>query len=262
MPSRTELDNTGVLVTRPAHQAGPLCTRITAAGGRPVRFPLLVIRDLTSAPQVVERLSHLADYHIAIFISPNAVQLGLTTIDRHGGLPNGLKLATVGQGSARSIKNLLGRGPDIAPTDRFDSEGLLALPSMQTVTGQKILIFRGEGGRELLAQTLRQRGATVDYLELYRRECPSREAAEQDWLKKTDIITITSSEALHNLFMLASADEIPLIQAKPLIVVSERTAESARELGFHNTVIVAPRADDETIFQALIDWVHRQPTEH
>lgn len=261
MPSGTELGGVGVLVTRPAHQADHLCDLIAAAGGRPIRFPALAIRDLSDSPAVDTRLSRLADYHLAIFISPNAVRYSLEAIARHGGLPSGLKLATVGNGSAVALEQALGRPPDFVPAANFESEGLLALPALQDVAGQRILILRGEGGRELLATTLRQRGASIDYAEVYRRECPEPKGAEQDWLEKTDIITITSSEALQNLVTLAPAAERAALLAKPLVVISRRTAALAQELGFRHPAIVTPRAGDETILQALSDWARRKQTE-
>jgi uroporphyrinogen-III synthase len=261
MPIRDKLNGISVLVTRPAHQAGPLCDRIAAAGGRAIRFPLLSIRDLSAAPEIKSRLSHLDHYKIAIFISPNAVEIGLAAIARLGGLPPGLLLATVGQGSAHAMQRLLGKAPDIVPVDRFDSEGLLMLPQMQAVDGIPILILRGEGGRELLADTLRQRGAKVDYVELYRRERPTADVTERDWPAKTDIITITSSEALQNLIALTPPGTRSALLDKPLVVISERTAALARELGFRRPAIVAPRAGDSAILQALTDWVQRQPTD-
>jgi len=261
MPVRSNLRGIGVLVTRPAHQAGPLCDRIAAAGGLPIRFPLLIIRDLTDSPAVSSRLSRLSDYQLAIFISPNATSLGLRAIEQHGGVPATLSLATVGQGSARALQQILGRRPDIVPELRFDSEGLLALPALQQVAGKRILILRGEGGRELLAKTLRQRGATVDYVELYRREPPTPDVAEQDWLKKTDIITITSSEALQNLVALTPDNDKPQLLAKPLLVVSERTASLAKELGFRQPAMLSENAGDESIMETLINWATRQPTE-
>lgn len=241
-------------MTRPVHQAGPLCDRIAAAGGRPVCFPLLAICDLTDSPEVSARLTRLDDYQLAIFISPNAVTIGLHAITRHSSLPPRLKLATVGKGSARCLQQILGRAPDIVPEQRYDSEGLLAHPALQQVAGQHILILRGEGGRELLADTLRQRGAMVDYVELYRRDCPPAEVAESDWLEKTDIITVTSGEALQNLVTLTTEMDKPKLLAKPLLVVSERTAALARELGFSKPVILCESAGDDVIVQTLSDW--------
>jgi uroporphyrinogen-III synthase len=261
MAKRSELNGLGVLVTRPAHQAGQLCELIAAAGGRPIRFPTLAIRDLSDTPAVDERLAHLADYRIAIFISPNAVRFGLAAIARHGGLPAGLKLATVGNGSAVALERALGRAPDIVPTDAFDSEALLALPALQQVAGQRLLILRGEGGRELLAETLRQRGATVEYAEVYRRECPAPPDDGQDWLEKADIISITSSEALNNLVTLTPVSQRSRLLSKPLVVISKRTAQLATELGFHQPAIVTRLAGDEAILEAIRDWSQRERTE-
>lgn len=262
MPSGIDLNGLGVLVTRPAHQAGHLCDLITAAGGRPIRFPTLAIRDLSANPIVQEQLARLDDYHLAIFISPNAVHYGLAAINRRGHLPSGIKLATVGKGSAIALEQALGRGPDIVPTESYDSEALLALPELRRVSGQRILILRGEGGRELLAETLRQRGAMVDYLEVYRRECPiPGDADPMEWLEKTDIITITSSEALQNLINLTAAAQRSQLLTRPLVVVSARTAALAKQLGFRHPALVTQRAGDEAILQALLDWNYRQPPE-
>ncbi len=261
MPSGIDLNGLGVLVTRPAHQAGHLCDLISAAGGQPIRFPALTITDLSASPVVQDQLGRLAEYHLAIFISPNAVHYGLTAIQRHTDLPPGIKLATVGKGSAIALEQELGRGPDIVPTENYDSEALLGLPALQQVSGQRILILRGEGGRELLAETLRRRGATVTYLEVYRRECPTPRVVDPDWLKKTDIITITSSEALQNLVSLTMAAQRSQLLAKPLVVVSARTAALAQQLGFRHPALVTQRAGDDAILQALIDWIHRQPPE-
>ncbi len=261
MPTRVDLDGLRVLVTRPPHQAGHLCDLIAASGGHPVRFPLLAIRDLSANPAVQARLSRLAEYHLAIFISPNAVRFGLAAINRHLGLPSTIKLATVGRGSALALEQALGRAPDIVPTEHYDSEGLLALPALQQVSGQRVLVIRGEGGRELLTDTLRQRGATVDHLEVYRRKCPVPDVSVTEWLDKTDIITITSSEALQNLMALTPAAQRTQLLTKPLVVVSERTAALAQALGFHHPVIITKHAADEAILQALIDWTHRKLTE-
>lgn len=253
MPNRSKLEGIGVLVTRPAHQAGPLCERIEAAGGRAVRFPLLTIHDSGDTPQVNALLAQLGDYHIAIFVSPNAVHFGLDAIERHGGLPEQLQLAAVGQGSARELQRRTGHPPDLVPTERFDSEGLLALQGLQQVAGKRILILRGNGGRELLAQTLRERGARVDYAEVYRRERPSAAAAEPDWLEKTDIITLTSGEALENLVALTPAAEQSMLLSKPLVVVSDRTTARAQALGFRHAARVAARADDDAILEAVVE---------
>jgi uroporphyrinogen-III synthase len=260
MTVRTDLKGIGILVTRPAHQAGPLCDRILAAGGRPVRFPLLKILDTSDTPRTDAILQQLGGYAIAIFVSPNAVHYGIQAITRHGGLPPTLKLAAVGRGTARELHTLAGREPDIVPQVRFDSEGLLALPALQQVDGKRILILRGNGGRELLADTLRERGAHVDYAEVYRRETADADMAEQDWLAKSDIITVTSNEALQNLVALTAEKNRATLLARPLVVVSERAAELAQRLGFTHPALVARQAGDEAIIEMLTRWANKAPT--
>ncbi len=256
----TDLHGVGVLVTRPAHQAEGLCRLIEAAGGRAIRFPVLAIaspQDMTAPLAAVMRL---AQYDLAIFVSPNAVEHGLDLIAAHGGLPAGLRLAVVGEGSARTLRTRLGRGPDLQPTERYDSEGLLALPELQQVAGWRVLIFRGDGGRELLGQALRARGATVDYAEVYRRERPNVDAqalAAQLVADAVDIVTVTSSEGLRNLLELAGAANAARLRQLPLVVVSVRTAELAKELGFVQPAIIAALASDAGLVEAVARWVGR-----
>jgi len=252
-----DLHGRGVLVTRPAHQADALCRLIEAAGGRAIRFPVLAIappRDLTAPLATVARLAH---YDLAIFVSPNAVDYGLDLIGAHGGLPAGLRLAVVGEGSARALRARLGRGPDLQPTERYDSEGLLALAELQQVTGRRVVIFRGDGGRELLGQALRERGATVDYAEVYRREQPVVDVpalAAQLEAGAVDVVTVTSSEGLRNLLELAGAANAARLRRLPLVVVSERTAALAKELGFVQPAIIAALASDAGLVEAAARW--------
>lgn len=253
MPGRSDLDGLGVLITRPAHQAEPLCQRIVAAGGRAIRFPLLRIEDNSDSPAVNELLRDPAIYDLAIFISPNAVEYGLAALARHGGLSDSTRIGAVGRGTARELEKALKRTPDLLPTERFDSEGLLALPGLQAVEGKRILILRGNGGRELLGDTLRERGATVNYAEVYRREAPKADDAEAGWLEKSDMLTLTSGEALQNLLAVTTEAERPDLLDKPLITVSERLAQQAREAGFHQ-VRVADSAEDEAILNAILSW--------
>ncbi len=255
---RTDLTGLTILVTRPEHQAEPLCRLIEAAGGQPLRLPALTIHHNSDDSVTSQRLAHLSDYQIAIFISPNAVTFGLDAIEHCGGMVDSLLLATVGKGSARTLQQRLGRKPDLVPQGSYDSEALLALEPLHHVSGKRILIFRGEGGRELLAEGLRQRGARVDYAEVYRREIPPP-PADSGWLKKTDIITLTSSGAMRNLVTMTPLADHELLFSKPLVVVSERCAEQARQLGFQQAIHVTPQASDEAMVDTLIAWA-RCPT--
>ena len=251
---RNSLSGKTILVTRPAHQAEPLCRLIEAAGGTPLRLPALQIHDNSHAPDLEHRLAQLSRYQIAIFISPNAVSFGLDAIERCGGMVDSLMLASVGKGSARALQQRLGRQPDLIPQGSYDSEALLALEPLHHVSGKHILIVRGVGGRELLAETLRQRGAIVDYAEVYRRETPPV-PADSDWLEKTDIITVTSGEALQNLLAMTPPALHDKLFSKPLVVISQRCAELARQLGFVQQPLITALVGDEAIVETLINWV-------
>ncbi len=254
--SRPDLQGKTIVVTRPAHQAGPLCELIAAAGGRPLAFPLLAIAPPQAPARAEAILSRLADYRLAIFISPNAVSRAAPLIARAGGLPETLQLAAVGRGTARAVEQQLGRGIDLVPQERYDSEGLLTLPALQEVAGAHIVIVRGEGGRELLATTLRERGARVDYAEVYRRTCPDTDPAllHQAWQAGgIDLICLTSAEALDNLVQLVPAADQERLRATPLLVVGERMADHAVALGFAPP-LTARRATDDELYTTMLAW--------
>lgn len=248
--SMPRLDGQRVLVTRPAHQADTLCDLIESAGGIALRYPVLAIVAIPESETNRLIIEQLERYHLAIFISPNAVNFGLDRILELAPLPANLRLATVGKGSSRELQRRLGREPDLCPTGRFNSEALLALPALQQVSGKQILIVRGTGGRELLAETLRERGAGIDYLEVYRRTRPD---PPPSWPGKVDIITVTSSEGLQNLFDMIAPKHREELLATPLVVVSERSASLARELGFRQAVTKARNASNEALLDAVIE---------
>ncbi len=262
---RGELAGTGVLVTRPAHQADGLCARLEAAGATAIRFPVLAIAPPAERGPALALIGRLAQYNLAIFISPNAVDFGLDLIEAQGlSLPSSLLLAAVGEGSGRALQRRLGRAPDLVPQGRFDSEALLALPALQQVQGWRIAIFRGDGGRELLAETLRSRGATVEYVEVYRRLRPAvdRDALAARLADGTiDVVTVTSGEGLRNLLELAGEANGARLRRLPLVVVSERTAALAGELGFEQPALVAASAGDEALVEAVTRWVNGGATD-
>lgn len=242
----------GVLVTRPVHQAEPLCKRLEARGARPIRFPVLAIAPPADVESARERLARLADYHLVVFISVNAVEQAATL---SGGLPRGLRAAVVGRASARALRER-GIGPVLQPEQGADSEALLALPELKALAGQRILIVRGEGGRELLADTLRARGAIVEYAEVYRRVRPDvdPEALPALWrAHRIDAVTATSNETLGNLYELAGPVGRDPLRATPLVVVSPRAATLAAELGWTAPVRVAASAEDAAMVVALGD---------
>lgn len=238
-----------ILITRPREQAGELVQRIALAGGNPILFPLLEISPVSDSQQLKELVARLEEFHLAIFISPNAVRYGMQAIGGAAALPAHLKIATVGQGSAKALREL-GLREIIAPSDRFDSEALLALPELQQVVDRRIVIFRGDGGRELLGDTLRARGATVEYAECYRRSRPQQSVAALQ--VPVDAVTITSSEALANLWEMLDPAMRERFAAIPLFSPHERITAAADQLGWRNVVPTA--SGDDGLVDALLAW--------
>jgi len=231
-----------VVVTRPAHQAQAFARLIKEAGGRPILFPAIEIRDVKDPWSVTRLVDRLDQYDLAIFVSPNAVERSMNLISVRRKFPRRLQVATVGGASVRALERF-GITGIIAPQGRYDSESLLELPAFAAMKGQRVVIFRGEGGRELLGETLRERGAAVEYAECYRRVKPELDAAPllQVWSDKgIDAITVTSSEGLRNLFeMVGNAGREPL-QRTPLFVPHPRIAESARGHQVQTVVVTGP----------------------
>lgn len=245
-----------IVVTRPAHQADGLCDLISANGGKPIRFPVLQITDPQKPLNPSQVQSTLSNTELVIFISPNAVDFGMQAIASSGGLPDKVKVAAIGQGSARKLAQL-GRPADVFPRDRFDSEALLAMKELQSVSGQRVTIFRGEGGREHLADTLRQRGAHVNYIECYRRVRPNTDTTELLYglaNETIDAIVVTSNEGLQNLHDMLDPDDRQRLLNVQLFVASDRTSELAKTLGFLKSVIIIKQASDQGIVDSLLLW--------
>ena len=246
MPGK--LNGLHILVTRPEHQAQPLCQLLQDQGAVTLRFPLINIQPISNPAKPVK-----PHYDIIIFVSNNAVSLGIPLIQP---LLGSAQIATVGKGTARLL-NDKGYPATIVPSEKFDSEGLLAHPQLQNLEGKSVLIVRGEGGRPLLGDVLQQRGATVEYLAAYRRCLPALKTDNvlQHALKahKLDIILISSVEALDNLIALTNDEQRDTILNTQLAVTHPRQAEKATGLGFKKPAIISNEPGDEALVKALIE---------
>lgn len=250
-----------MLVTRPRHQAQGLVDALQALGARALIFPTLEIVPAPATDPLQARLRQVLGADWLIFVSPNAVAHGLTLIESVGGLPIGAGVAAVGRTTARCLHER-GVSDVLAPDQGADSEALLALPAFRQVAGQRILIVRGVGGRELLGQTLRDRGARVEYAEVYRRAQPAvADRRLRDWLARDAIamVTATSPAGLENLLAMAGPEGCARLLGLPLVVVSERMLQLAENLGFKGPIRVAAGAGDEAVSQAVVE-LRRQCT--
>lgn len=245
-----------VAVTRPAHQAAGFRQALEQAGAIVIPLPLIAIHPPDNSAAIALVVSQLPRYDTAIFISTNAVEYGLQVLSpaQHATLHQ-LTLGAIGKRTAQVLQ-AYGFMPDWVPTHGFTSEDFLALPQTQDVAGRRVLIFRGQGGRELLADTLRERGAQVTYLDVYQRICVPVDASHLKYLheqRQLDIITFTSSEGLLNLLSLL--DNPDWIKTVPLLVGSQRMCATARNAGWTGTIRIADNPSDEAMLRALKHWV-------
>ena len=249
------LQGMGILVTRPERQAGELCRLIEAQGGRAIRCPTLEILPIRDPAPALAVIDHLDDYELAIFTSANAVSLGLELLLSRRPLPLHWQVFAIGKATAGALAK---QGIDTCRTPELgtDSEALLALPELQQVAGKGIVIFRGEGGREVLGETLRLRGARIGQAVVYRRSKPAfcPDDLLQYWTRgEIQAVIATSNESLQNLLTMVGAAGRSWLLATPLVVVSERARSLALQLGFSRPPLLAREASDTAIVEALLE---------
>jgi uroporphyrinogen-III synthase len=239
------LNGARVLVTRPAHQAENLSGLIQGRGGEAVRFPVLDIVARDNIEEVQDALKNLDKFQWVVFISPNAVNFALKANNGKIDRLKTVRFAAVGRATAQALE-AAGLAVDVVPEQGYTSEALLAMPQMQQVKGQACLIVRGEGGREELANTLRSRGAVVQYLEVYKRTIPSIDSSQVVQLlaqHRLDVITVTSGEALQNLLIMLGENNHQLLLPIPIVVVSDRIRQLAAGMGFKRIAVTENPAD-------------------
>lgn len=243
---------TAVLVTRPAHQAQAICQQLADAGFSPVPAPLLDIAPLPLDAVLRQQMLDLDLFDIVISVSANASQFALRHIDEFWPqLPFGQNWLAVGDSSARALRQA---GLEVWVPEQHDSEGLLTAPQLQAVIGKRVLILRGEGGRETLAEVLRERGARVEYANLYQRVPVNYAPAELSALLHQNnirAVLLTSGEACQQFAKQLSDDA--LLQRLTLIVPSKRVQDVAFAAGARD-VLVSDGADDQSLVQRLRQW--------
>jgi len=240
-----------VLVTRPASQAEEICPSLEALGCEVIRQPLLTIEAVQETPTIKSQFMDIDLFDAVIAISRNAAEMGIMYLDQYWPQwPLGVDWIAIGPVTAAVMTE---HGLEAKmPAGQFDSEGALSMPELQDVDGKKILIWRGVGGRETLASTLRERGATVVYSELYQRLIP--EYTEQEWqqvLTQSPLLLVSSGQGLE-----AIAAQQPRISesVRGIIAPSRRVAELAESLGFIN-IQIAASAQDADMLMAVKRWI-------
>jgi len=244
-----------VLITRPKNQADSLRHAIESAGGKVLSLPLIEIEALSDAQAVQDlkdKVMQLDCYQTIVFVSNNAVRFGGDAINNYWPqFPVDVDVIAVGPTTARAARESLSCRV-IQPESGMTSEDILQLPQLQNVSGKKIAIVRGQGGRELLAATLRERGAVVDYIEAYSRNPVAYEGVDFEQRLRSagvNVLTVNSGESLERLTQLLAENE-EVIHTTYIVVPSERVAEQAKRAGYQ-LVRDAHGADPLSFLSAL-----------
>ena len=243
MPSSPDKRLAGrrILVTRPVQQALRFAALIEAEGGRALCHPSVEIGPPLDAGALARTLAALSSFELAVFVSPTAVREALKHVKSW---PTGLRAAAVGPGTKAELERH-GVSSVVAPAEGADSEALLADSRFAALEARRILIFRGDGGREKLHDALVRRGAEVVYAECYRRMKPrDLSALSQEWKQApADALTVFSAAALRNLLDLLPALQGALLST-PIFASHARIADEARRLGADRVTISGPTEGD------------------
>jgi len=254
-----------ILNTRPLHQQGELTRMLQDDGATVLAFPVIDIEPLQDAQRQQQLVRAIGGYEILLFVSRNAVEGAFAFIDSSQLSPDTVfgvigsatrtALAAALAGSRFDIEDSLVAG------EPYNSEALLESEALQRVDGKRILILRGQEGRNLLGDELARRGAVVDYAEVYRRVLPAREPDVFNRLVAASfpsLVILTSGEGMHNLMKLVDAAAAQALRQTPWLLISERMRESALKLGHNAAVLVARNASDSGIRQTICAWADRQ----
>ncbi|WP_405232752.1 uroporphyrinogen-III synthase [Lentisalinibacter salinarum] len=245
--TRPSLAGAGVLVTRARDQAGPLVAAVEEAGGVAWLLPALEIAPL-AGPEAGGRAPDLV-----VFVSPNAVRHGARFLS----LPDCRCYAAIGPATAEAMSHA-GRAPDLTPAGGYDSESLLAAAELADMSGWRVLIVRGRGGRELLADTLRERGARVDYAEVYERRLPQPDAGEIEaviaaWREgRLRYVTCLSVATLRNLAELLGEKGAAVLRGATLVSASDRVLQLAVREDIAVDTLLAQGPEPSDLVRAMI----------
>ncbi len=257
MAERLPLAGKTIVVTRPQGQSSAISKRLGELGAEVIKFPLIAIESISN-----QNLNQaiLNNYNYLIFTSRNSVEMPIRALmdGQSSGskinFPDTTKIAAVGKQTAEALA-AHGVSAAIVPTESFNSEALLAHKALQLVAGKRIAIIRGEGGRDLLRDTLIERGAEVDYIDVYRRVCPVDnllplvKCQEQAGI---DIIMFTSVEGLNNYYSLGASQTS--LQHTTLLVGSRRINAAINEVSHRGQVLVADDPSDDKMVNCVLSW--------
>jgi uroporphyrinogen-III synthase len=236
-----------VLVTRPEAQGIELCQQLENVGLTALHHPLMTIEAGTDLPHL---LPDIKQCDTIIAVSQHAVDFSDQYLrQQQSNWATSTRYLAVGQKTAHLLSKVTGQSVNYPHVS--DSEHLLELAELQSVSGQKIIILRGNGGRELIQETLSERGALVAYKEVYQRKDLPFDASAycKQWQQQNvDTLIITSGHQL--AFFMSQLDNpamAPWAHQLKLLVPSERIANDARTMGFEHIVVTRSAANQDLV---------------
>ena len=247
------LTGLGILVTRPRNQSAELTAALAAAGGKVFELPVIEITP-RPAKDISQDLAALPAPDIIVYVSRNAVSCGVAIVGEN----KDAKIAAIGPATKSALEDA-SIEVDISPASGFDSEHLLEHEGFRKVAGQQVLIVRGQGGREMLGDTLRKQGASVNYLAAYTRTTAS---ADQDFLSRLiadwgngaiDAVIVMSVESLTNLLKILPIDAHQLLRKTRLVTPSERVIQTATESVPGVRAVLAKNLHADSLIKAIAE---------
>ncbi|RVD79356.1 uroporphyrinogen-III synthase [Pseudomonas koreensis] len=242
-----------LLLTRPANDCAALAEVLAGEGFFSSCLPLLDIAPLPVSDKIRQAMRQLSHCSAVIVVSKPAARIAVDLLAAFGLQSLSMPWFSVGAATAQILRD---HGLDVHfPATGDDSEALLQLPRLREAVarpGAQVWILRGEGGRELLAERLRELGASVEYLELYRRDLPAyppHELAQRIAAERLNGLVVSSGQGFEHLRQMAG-DAWPAIAQLPLFVPSPRVAELARAAGA-KTVVDCRGASAAALLTAL-----------
>ncbi|MFT7556019.1 MAG: uroporphyrinogen-III synthase [Planctomycetota bacterium] len=250
-----------IVNTRPAQQQANLSTVLEVSGAVMLAVPAIEIVEAPVTDFHRNLSTSIAGFDIALFISRNAVDGAFRYFDADA-IPGTLQLGVIGQGTGqRLIEKIKGRSLKLISAEPYNSEGLLAALQGQSLQGKRIIIFRGQPGRNLLGDELSAAGAKLHYCEVYRRVVPA--GLESNYLGQVsrhppNLILFTSNEGMQYLVSSLAGEQRNLIKRIPWLLISDRMRESALKLGHNAEILIAKSPGDSGIQQSICDWANGQ----
>ena len=245
-----------VIVTRPAAQAQAWMPRLQALGVDAVSLPLLGIEPAPDADAVHTAWQQLPQHAFVMFVSANAVTHFFAGRPEGQAWPAGTGAGSTGPGTSAALRAAgvpaaLIAEPD--PAGPFDTEALWQRIAGRPWAGQQVLVVRGEGGRDWLAEQWRAAGAAVQFVAAYRRVAPDLSGASAVLLQAAlaaparHVWHFSSSEAIEHLVQAHPQADWPAAMA---LATHPRIAQAARRAGFGRVAAIGVHPQD------VADWLH------